>query len=59
MAVPDAARKPLQTINPSPNALNNLVALSKAWADARIPTKPKGSPLSSYSFRIEQELKSK
>nr|GEV55483.1 protein SAWADEE homeodomain homolog 1 [Tanacetum cinerariifolium] len=50
-AVLDAARKPLPTINPSPNALTNLVALSKAWADAKIPTKPKGSLFLFLSYR--------
>ncbi|GKC15484.1 retrovirus-related pol polyprotein LINE-1 [Tanacetum coccineum] len=59
MAVSDAARKPLPTINPSPNALTNLVALSKAWADAKIPTKPKAQRVAELPDLIFEALSSK
>nr|GEX51500.1 protein SAWADEE homeodomain homolog 1 [Tanacetum cinerariifolium] len=55
----DAARKPLPTINPSPNALTNLVALSKAWADAKIPTKPKAQRVAELPDLIFEALSSK
>lgn len=59
VAVSDAARKPLQTINPSPNALTNLVALSKAWADAKIPTKPKAQRVAELPDLMFEALSSK
>ncbi|GJR04298.1 protein SAWADEE homeodomain homolog 1 [Tanacetum coccineum] len=58
-AVLDAARKPLPTINPSPNALKNIVALSKAWDDAKIPTKPKAQRVAELPDLIFEALSSK
>ncbi|GKB90695.1 protein SAWADEE homeodomain homolog 1 [Tanacetum coccineum] len=58
-AVLDAARNPLPTINPSPNALKNIVSLSKAWDDAKIPTKPKAQRVAELPDLIFEALSSK
>lgn len=55
----DAVKKQPAIINSSPNALKNLVALSKAWADAEKPTKPKAQRVAELSDLIFEALSSK
>lgn len=55
----DAAKKQHAIINTSPSALKNLVALSKAWAAAEKPNKPKAERVAELSDLIFEALSSK
>lgn len=55
----DAVTKKLPIINSSPNPLKNLVALSKAWAEAENPKKPKAQRVAELSDLIFEAMSSK
>ncbi|TRO68170.1 hypothetical protein FKB34_17635, partial [Glycocaulis profundi] len=59
VAVSDAVTKQHPTINPSPSALKNLIALSKAWAAAEKPKKPKAQRVAELSDLIFEALSAK
>lgn len=55
----NAATNKLAILNSSPTALKNLVALSKAWATAEKPTKPKAQRVEELSDLIFEALSAK
>ncbi|KAI3737660.1 hypothetical protein L2E82_27669 [Cichorium intybus] len=59
LADSNEVKKQPAVINSSPNALKNLVALSKAWAAAEKPTKPKAQRVAELSDLIFEALSAK
>lgn len=59
VAVSNAVTKQLPNVTPSQNALKNLIALSKAWAAAEKPKKPKAQRVAELSDLIFEALSAK